>query len=148
MRSAEISAFNDYQLSDVHAGQKIVFIGYPTGYFDQKNFLPVLRGGTIASIPEVPFNGLPQILVDAQVLPGSSGSPVYVEKGGKYKLLGIVNAAPLREIESIEVVTEEIVNSVNKSTANRLYVQRIGLGTIFNITTINDICRQASEPSN
>jgi hypothetical protein len=62
--------------------ERIVFVGYPGGYYDAQNNLPLLRTGTTASLPEADFNGMPIFLIDASVFPGSSGSPVFIVREG------------------------------------------------------------------
>jgi S1-C subfamily serine protease len=51
-------------------------IGYPRGFYDSLNNLPVVRNGTLASPYRVPFSGKPLFLIDANLHPGTSGSPV------------------------------------------------------------------------
>jgi S1-C subfamily serine protease len=51
-------------------------IGYPFGFYDVANNLPVVRNGTLATPYGVPFDGKPIFLVDANLHPGTSGSPV------------------------------------------------------------------------
>jgi hypothetical protein len=55
----------------------VCFVGYPDGRYDQKNHLPILRRGAIATIPQTDFNDIKQIVIDAHVHRGSSGSPVF-----------------------------------------------------------------------
>ena len=74
-------------------GSDVIFVGYPRGFYDVANNLPLLRRGVIASVPNVDFNGKGEIVIDAQIFPGSSGSPVFVAQGDKYLLLGIVSDA-------------------------------------------------------
>jgi len=64
--------------------QPIVFIGYPYGIHDEINLLPIARRGFTASPYVVDYNGLPLFLIDANVFPGSSGSPVMVLDEGGY----------------------------------------------------------------
>lgn len=54
----------------------IAMIGYPAGYYDDTNNLPILRGGKIASVPGKNWNNYPMFLIDCSCFPGSSGSPV------------------------------------------------------------------------
>jgi hypothetical protein len=72
------------QAEELSAIQSIVFVGYPNGMRDEKNFLPIARRGYTASPYVVDFNGLPLFLIDAGVFPGSSGSPVMVMDEGSY----------------------------------------------------------------
>jgi len=69
---------------DLSAIQPIVFIGYPYGIHDEVNLLPIARRGFTASPYVVDYNGLPLFLIDANVFPGSSGSPVMVLDEGGY----------------------------------------------------------------
>ncbi len=96
---------------DLNAIQPIVFVGYPIGMRDEKNLLPIARRGFTASPYVVDFNGLPLFLIDANVFPGSSGSPVMVLDEGAYAsqhglvmgarlhFLGIVTSAYFQEVD-------------------------------------------------
>lgn len=54
----------------------VITIGYPLGFYDDKNCLPVYRKGTIASAFGHYFDDLPYFLIDSNLHPGTSGSPV------------------------------------------------------------------------
>ena len=41
----------DYE--KVALGSDVIFVGYPAGFYDVANNLPLLRRGAIASVPEV-----------------------------------------------------------------------------------------------
>ena len=75
----------------VAPGSAVIFVGYPQGYYDVVNNLPLIRRGSIASMPNVDFNGRGQIVIDAQIFPGSSGSPVFVAWNDWYSLLGVIS---------------------------------------------------------
>lgn len=77
-------------------GGDVWFIGYPDNRFDFINNLPIMRRGYIASAPKVNFNGMKQFIIDAQVFPGSSGSPVFWVFGGKAKFLGVVKQTMIK----------------------------------------------------
>ncbi|MDE0683368.1 MAG: trypsin-like peptidase domain-containing protein [Candidatus Poribacteria bacterium] len=81
----------------VAAGKDVIFIGYPNDRYDLANNLPLIRKGSIASMPNVDFNGRGQVVIDAQVFPGSSGSPVFVDWDNKYALLGVVSQTMIRD---------------------------------------------------
>ena len=68
----------EQQLRELDALDPVIFVGYPVGIYDQANNLPVIRTGTIATLPHVDYNGRPEFLIDASVFPGSSGSPVFI----------------------------------------------------------------------
>ena len=67
-------------------GSDVIFVGYPENRYDVVNNLPLIRKGSIASMPNINFNGKGQIVIDAQIFPGSSGSPVFVDWDGKYSI--------------------------------------------------------------
>jgi len=54
----------------------VTIIGYPQGFHDELNNLPIYRKASIASAYGVYFEGFPYFLVDAHLHPGTSGSPV------------------------------------------------------------------------
>lgn len=61
--------------------EDVVFIGYPNGILDERNFLPIARRGSTATLLALDYNGKDQFLIDASVFPGSSGSPVFLAGG-------------------------------------------------------------------
>ena len=69
----------------VALGSNVLFVGYPNDYYDTINNLPLLRKGTLASMPDIDFRGQGHVVIDAQVFGGSSGSPVFVDWDGKYR---------------------------------------------------------------
>ncbi len=85
----------DWNASVLTPTDKIMFVGYPDSISDALHHLPVVRTGTIASLPMLNFNGEPIFLIDAQIWPGSSGSPVYVsaEKSGEnFSVVGVIRS--------------------------------------------------------
>lgn len=80
----------------IFPGSEAIFVGYPANRYDQVNNLPLIRKGWISSMPEIDFNGKGQIVLDAQVFPGSSGSPVFASANGRYVLLGVVSETMIR----------------------------------------------------
>lgn len=63
----------------------VTLIGYPYGYYDKTNALPIWKTGTIASEPSVDFDGKPLIVVDISAFPGMSGAPVLAISHGMYE---------------------------------------------------------------
>lgn len=83
-------------------------VGYPYGFSDTTNRLPVWKTGHVASEPQVNFQGRPAFLVDVSAFPGMSGSPVLAVANGIYedeqevmrtgkvlRLLGVFSAMPV-----------------------------------------------------
>jgi len=65
----------------------ITLIGYPYGYYDKKNWLPIWKTGSIASEPDVDFEEKPLFLVDISAFPGMSGSPAFAIAYGAYETI-------------------------------------------------------------
>src|SRR5574341_821955 len=57
-------------------GEDIFVMGYPLAFHDPLHNLPIFRNAMIASSYRVPFRGMPLFLTDANLHPGTSGSPV------------------------------------------------------------------------
>ena len=124
----------DYDYVNIMGGQQIFFVGYPSLFYDKKNYLPIMRTGIIASVPRIDFNGERCVLVDAPVFGGSSGSPVFITHNGNYKLLGIIS-------QSVSVVCNFIpvqVPAAESKTAHRP-VESLNIGIVFKKETIQEL---------
>ncbi|MCX2745825.1 serine protease [Mangrovivirga sp. M17] len=64
---------NNYTLSTF---SNVIIVGYPLGFHDESNNLPVYRKGMVASSFKVDFEGDPYFLIDSNLHEGTSGSPV------------------------------------------------------------------------
>lgn len=98
-----VATFRASDIADAESvlsiGQDVLIVGFPLGFHDTLNNLPIVRRATIASSYSHPFKGNPYFLTDARLHRGTSGSPVIaylpvkssfgakVESG--WKLLGI-----------------------------------------------------------
>lgn len=60
----------------LYPGEDLIVMGYPYGYYDRINNLPVFRTASIASILGIDFEGEPLFLTDGKLHPGISGSPI------------------------------------------------------------------------
>lgn len=69
---------------DLSTMEDIIMIGYPSGIWDAKNNLPVIRRGITATHCAVNWNGNTEFLTDIASFPGSSGSPVLLANIGGY----------------------------------------------------------------
>lgn len=70
----------------LHPTSSLTLIGYPYGFSDTKNALPIWKTGTIASEPLIDFDGKPLFLVDISAFPGMSGSPAFAIAFGMYEV--------------------------------------------------------------
>lgn len=74
----------------VSLADDVLFLGYPQGLWDQKNLMPVLRKGMVATPLALDYFGERQFLIDAPVAAGSVGSPVFSNDANAPKLLGMM----------------------------------------------------------
>ena len=132
----------DFSEPQLTVTQNVYFIGYPDNRYDKKNNLPLVRMGMIASHPKYDYNGEPIFIIDAQVFPGSSGSPVLIDltyenlKNGQlvigqrnFKLLGIVSQTMVRnnKLQTIQTATDFVTQEI------------LGLGIVFKSTLIKEL---------
>ncbi len=83
LRTHDVSTFcrDDilYRNETLPLGQNVLILGFPLGFHDTLNNLPIVRSATIASSFSHPFKGEPYCLTDARLHRGMSGSPVIVK---------------------------------------------------------------------
>ncbi len=118
-------------------GEDIFIMGYPLAFHDKLNNLPIFRNAMIASSYRVPFGGMPLFVIDANLHPGTSGSPVitkpkstwvddqgttHIAEGTDYYLLG-VHSGPIGPYIAGGLV-------------------EIGLGTAWYIELVEEIAAQ------
>ena len=111
------------------AGNDVLFIGYPENRFDTVHNLPILRRGCFASMPNIDFNAKQQFIIDAQVFPGSSGSPVFTLIGNKFKLIGVIAETMIKN-EKLQVMPTQTAFGVQ---------QFLGLGIVIKVNLINEL---------
>lgn len=133
IRTLSLNQFADFRESDLNAGKEILFVGYPEDRYDHIHNLPILRGGRIASIPQIDFENNPQFLVDAPVYQGSSGSPVFAIIGNTYKLIGVISATMIKG-QKLEIV-EQIPTAIMP--------QIIGIGLVYKSTSVKELIEYA-----
>lgn len=64
----------------------VTLVGYPYGYSDTVNALPIWKTGSIASEPKIDFDGKPLFVLDVSAFPGMSGSPAFAVSYGTYEM--------------------------------------------------------------
>lgn len=142
VKAVPYNMLSDFNEPELNVAENVLFIGYPDNRYDIKNNLPLVRQGLIASHPKYDYNGDPIFIIDAQVFPGSSGSPVYIDLtvenmkngvieigGKKLKLLGIVAQTMIRN---------NMLATVPVGTRLQT-IEVIGLGIVFKATVIKEL---------
>lgn len=133
--------------AELTALEDIVMVGYPTGIWDSKNNMPIIRRGITATPPNQDYEGRQEFMIDAACFPGSSGSPVFLYNVGSYAsrdgatvignriaLLGILYAGPQFTAEGeLEIVT---VPTQQKVVSRALIP--INLGVVIKATRLAD----------
>ena len=105
----------------VEVADDVITIGYPRGFYDEKNIYPIVKSGIIASRWGANFNGSPFFLIDTKLFPGSSGSlvlskptdivadngAIFAAKEKQFAFLGIFSGEPSLNQNPIE--TDEMI---------------------------------------
>jgi hypothetical protein len=104
------SILSQEELDRCPASIGIAMIGYPNGLSDETNGLPIIRHGTTASHPAIPFDGRTEVAVDIACFPGSSGSPIMFSEpryfASAQKFLGVLHAGPTITVDGKVLVTK------------------------------------------
>ncbi len=118
-------------------GEPLAIIGYPLGFYDQVNNLPVVRSASLASAYRVPFNGLPMFITDAKLHRGTSGAPVvFIARGSWVTTEAAMNVGPL----------PPILLGINSSTWPVTPDEPLNLNTAWFSSLIGDILSNPKTP--
>ncbi|WP_179862543.1 S1 family peptidase [Bacillus thuringiensis] len=121
---------NEADFQHLSPTQEIFAVGYPNGFWDEVNNLPIFRKGIIGTVPSVNYMGKQNFLIDCGIYPGSSGSPVLTvvpklnSKTGEIfediSLAGIVFATHQHNAQGKLIIENIPVNSVHTWIPNHL----------------------------
>ncbi|MDR0297262.1 MAG: serine protease [Streptococcaceae bacterium] len=131
-------------LDDMSALEDVIVIGYPNGLYDKENLRPLIRKGITASDIKVDYENQPIFIIDCEIVPGSSGSPVFIYNpvgrfssnsgisiGNTYlKFVGINSAVFTQNIQG------EITQTPTSLISNT--PSYIGLGIILKSSLLDD----------
>lgn len=78
-----IRPINNYKFDnfEVEIGDDVFVLGYPYSFTGGGNF-PIWKRGSVATEPEIDYEGLPKFFIDTASKPGMSGSPVIFRRVG------------------------------------------------------------------
>jgi len=130
---------------NVTTGDDVIFVGYPENRYDMVNNLPLIRKGSIASMPNIDFNGKGQIVIDAQVFPGSSGSPVFVISDNYYRLLGVVSETMIRHSQLQTLPTNMPLVGVQQMLGLGIVIKQKHIQELID-HTVNEFLQKHPEP--
>lgn len=121
-------------------GDEIYILGFPDAIHDPRNAYPILRSGTVSTLPRLGFSfsevlrnqfGLPPqidgFLIDAEIFPGSSGS--------------LVLRKPIN-YEAIPYVVGIVSDSSTIKDGQLNSEQRMGLAVVYSAHAICDTLKQ------
>jgi len=144
-------------LDDMDALEEILFIGYPIGLYDEKNYTPIIRKGATATPIYLDYNGGKKFVVDAPVFPGSSGSPVFLydtnihwskkdrmPKDSRILFIGIIAKFFSHDQEG-KIVTKDIPAKKEKVSITK---ENIDLGIVFKAETIMETIEEFAKKRN
>jgi hypothetical protein len=143
---------NDEQIKEIDALEEVVFVGYPNGIWDSKNFTPIIRKGTTATPFALDFEGEKKFIIDASVFGGSSGSPlflinngIYAKKtggavaGNRFFFLGVVAAVFFKRSVN-EIISMPIPTNSKDVVVNQ---EMIDLGVVYKSSTVVEAIENA-----
>ena len=132
-------------LHALDALEEVLFVGYPSGVWDQVNLMPIMRRGTTATPMVLDFEGRPEFLIDAAVYPGSSGSPVFIYQvdtlrpsqnmGRKFLFAGVIAAVFFREEENHLISAPVPANNTSMTMGSEM----IDLGLVIKAQAVIDV---------
>lgn len=134
---------------NITVGDEIFLLGYPNAIYDPRNVSPILREGTISTVPTEGyfFNenlrkkfDLPEqidgFLIDANVFPGSSGSLVILKQ--QPTTIGPQGETVVSGVKKIPYLLGIISGSIPIYDQALDSVQRMGLGIVYSADTIKE----------
>ncbi len=78
----ESAFFPEERWEELDVQESVAVIGAPEKLWDGANNLPLLLAGSTASHPLLDYNGQPEFVVSARMLPGMWGAPVLLQQVG------------------------------------------------------------------
>ena len=126
-----------FRFAEIDAIEEILFIGYPKGFYDKVNNYPIARRGITATPFMVDYEGTPKFLIDAEVFPGSSGSPVFLYNAGAYtnRFGGTVSG---RRCLFLGIISEYFPLEGDENPKEGEFRNALGLGIVYKPVVISE----------
>lgn len=83
---------------ELQVGSELLVVGYPRGFTDNLNQLPIAKNCIVSTPIEIPFEGKPYFLMDGNLFPGMSGSPVITKPSSTFNINGGLSFASTPQI--------------------------------------------------
>lgn len=131
--------FAEERWEELDAQESVAVIGAPEKLWDGANNLPLLLAGSTASHPLLDYDGRPEFVITARVLPGMGGAPVFLQQSGgrggrtpealasrsRFGLLGTLRGGMGADPHGLGLVvkareTSRLLESVRADVAGRL----------------------------
>ncbi|ADW17182.1 hypothetical protein Despr_1009 [Desulfobulbus propionicus DSM 2032] len=115
------------QKMKIRPATDVSLVGYPYGFYDTSNALPIWKSGTLASEPKVNFEGKPLMLIDVSAFPGMSGSPVFAIANGMYEMAEGNSVTPGMVRQFIGIYASMQMVSKNKYLEEIVHDTKVGI---------------------
>lgn len=131
----------------VRPSSSLTLVGYPYGYYDKANSLPIWKTGSVASEPNIDFDSKPLFVVDISAFPGMSGAPAFVVANGAYEIVdGGTSVGRLQQFMGI-YASMQMLNGkkyleqlgVNDKIPGITFSESLELGHVWKATLIFEI---------
>jgi hypothetical protein len=138
---------------NITVGDEVFLLGYPNAIYDPRNVSPILRIGTIATIPSEGYafndmlknsyllpDSMDGFLIDANVFPGSSGSLVILKQ--QSTTIGAQGETVVSGAKKIPYLLGIVSKSIPIDDTALGSWQRMGLGVVYSATTVKETIEQ------
>ena len=72
----------------LEVGSELIALGYPRGFTDNVNMTPIAKTCIISTPLSAPFENKPFFLMDGNLMPGMSGSPIILKPSSTHNIKG------------------------------------------------------------
>jgi V8-like Glu-specific endopeptidase len=123
--------------AEVEEGEDLLYLGFPLGLRQMDKIRPVVRSGVVALV--LPDENL---LIDASVSPGNSGSPVFLKPSvidWKAKRLGTISPAKLVGLVTSSLQVPEVATSETTGRPRVVFEENSGLAEVVGCHYFNEL---------